>query len=245
MERLQKVIASAGICSRRKAEELIVNGEVFVNGKVCCELGTKVSENDRIMVSGKPLFNKEKKVYLVLNKPRNTIASAKDDRGRKTVLDCLEGIKQRVYPVGRLDYDTTGVLLLTNDGDLSNKLTHPSHEIDKVYIATCKGEISKDDLLLLEEGVVIDNKKTSPCKATLSKYNKEKDKSVVILTIHEGRNHQVKKMFEAIGKEVIKLHRDSFAGISSKGLYEGQFRKLTFDEVKMLKDLTTKKDMKK
>ena len=241
MERLQKVIAQAGICSRRKAEDLITQGKVLVNGKVVTELGTKVSEKDKIIVDGKPLFHKEKLVYLVLNKPRNTIASASDDRGRKTVLDCIENVKQRIYPVGRLDYDTTGVLLLTNDGELSNKLTHPSSEIDKVYIATIKGEVTKEELLQLEEGVEIEGRKTSPCKATLNKYNKEKNKSIVELTIHEGRNHQVKKMFEAIGKEVIKLHRDSFAGISSKGLYEGQSRRLTPKEVSELKKLITNK----
>lgn len=237
LERLQKAIAQAGVCSRRKAEELITQGKVTVNGKVVTELGTKVSEKDKIAVDGKPLYNKEKLIYLVLNKPRNTIASASDDRGRKTVLDCIENIKQRIYPVGRLDFDTTGVLLLTNDGNMSNRLTHPSSEIDKVYIATIKGEITKEDLAIIEDGVVIDGKKTSPCKAVLNKYNKEKNKSVVELTIHEGRNHQVKKMFEAINKEVIKLHRDSFAGISSKGLYEGQYRKLTPKEISDLKKL--------
>ena len=241
MERLQKVIAQAGICSRRKAEELIIQGKVSVNGKVVTELGTKVNEKDKIMVNDKPLYNKERLVYLVLNKPRNTIASVSDDRGRKTVIDCIENIKERIYPVGRLDFDTTGVLLLTNDGDLSNKLTHPSKEIDKVYIATIKGEVTKEELATLQEGVIIDERKTAPCLAELKKYNKEKNKSVVELTIHEGRNHQVKKMFESIGKEVTKLHRDMFAGISSKGLYEGQYRKLTPKEIKELKELTEKK----
>lgn len=240
MERLQKVIAQAGICSRRKAETLITAGLVTVNGKVVTELGTKVSDKDKIIVEGKPLYNKEKLVYLVLNKPRNTVATVSDDRGRKTVIDCIENTKQRIYPVGRLDYDTTGVLLLTNDGELSNKLTHPSNEVDKVYIATIKGEVTKEDLETLSQGVIFDGKKSSPCLATLSKYNKEKDKSVVVLTIHEGRNHQVKKMFEAIGKEVIKLHRDSFAGISSKGLYEGQYRKLTPKEITTLKNINKK-----
>ena len=240
MERLQKIIAQAGICSRRKAEELISEGRVSVNGKVITELGFKADISDKITVDNKPIFKKEKLVYLVLNKPRNTVATVKDDRGRKTVLDCIENVNKRIYPVGRLDYDTTGVLLLTNDGDLANKLTHPSSEIDKVYIATIKGEINKDDLAKLEEGVEFDGKKSSPCKAVLNKYNKDKDKSIVELTIHEGRNHQVKKMFEAIGKEVIKLHRDSFAGISSKGLYEGQSRRLTESELKELKKLVQK-----
>ena len=240
MERLQKIIAQAGICSRRKAEELIVEGRVTVNGKVITELGYKADIKDRIAVDNKPIFKKEKLVYLVLNKPRNTVATVKDDRGRKTVLDCIENVNKRIYPVGRLDYDTTGVLLLTNDGELANKLTHPSSEIDKVYIASIKGEITKEDIAQLEEGVLIDGKKTSPCKAVLNKYNKDKDKSIVELTIHEGRNHQVKKMFEAIGKEVVKLHRDTFAGISSKGLYEGQSRRLTEKEVKELRNLVTK-----
>ena len=240
MERLQKIIAQAGICSRRKAEELITQGRVSVNGKVITELGFKAEISDRITVDSKPIFKKEKLVYLVLNKPRNTVATVKDDRGRKTVLDCIENVSKRIYPVGRLDYDTTGVLLLTNDGDLANKLTHPSSEIDKVYIATVKGEITKDDIIALEAGVEFDGKKSSPCSAVLNKYNKEKDKSVVELTIHEGRNHQVKKMFEAIGKEVIKLHRDSFAGISSKGLYEGQSRRLTEKEIKELNKLAYK-----
>lgn len=244
MERLQKVIAQAGICSRRKAEELITNGEVSVNGKVVTELGTKVNEKDKITVKGKPLYNKERNVYFVLNKPRNTVATVSDDRGRKTVIECLENVKQRVYPVGRLDFDTTGVLLITNDGDLANKLTHPSREVDKVYIATIKGEITNEDLEKLEAGVLIDDKKTAPCKAVLNKYNKEKDKSIVELTIHEGRNHQVKKMFESLGKEVVKLHRDSFAGISSKGLYEGQYRKLTNEEISTLKKLNDNKQKK-
>ena len=239
MERLQKVIAQAGICSRRKAEELITQGLVKVNGQIVTELGTKVSENDKIIVNGKPLNEKESNVYLVLNKPRNTIASVSDDRGRKTVMDCLEGIKKRIYPVGRLDYDTTGVLLLTNDGNLAHKLTHPSSKVDKIYIVTINGTISESDLNKLENGVVIDNKKTAPCKAVLNKYNKEKNKSIIELTIHEGRNHQVKKMFEAINKEVVKLHRESFAGITSKGLYQGQYRKLSYEEVKSLKELTT------
>jgi len=240
MERLQKIIAQAGICSRRKAEELITQGRVTVNGKIITELGYKADISDKIAVDNKPIFKKEKLIYLVLNKPRNTVTTVKDDRGRKTVIDCIENVNKRIYPVGRLDYDTTGVLLLTNDGDLANKLTHPSSEIDKVYIATIKGKIEKEDLETLENGVVIDNKKTSPCKAVLNKYNKDKDKSIVELTIHEGRNHQVKKMFEAINKEVIKLHRDTFAGISSKGLYEGQSRRLTEKEVKELKKLVNK-----
>jgi len=239
MERLQKVIANAGVCSRRKAEELIIQGKVKVNGEVVTTLGTSVSEKDKIYVEGK-LLKSESKAYYVLNKARNTISSVSDEKGRKTVIDGLE-INKRIYPVGRLDFDTTGVLLLTNDGELANALLHPSNNINKVYIATIEGNVSEEDRLKLESGVMVDGKLTSPCEATITKVNKEKNKTIVKLTIHEGRNHQVKKMFEAINKNVLKLHRDEFAGISSKGLYEGQHRKLTFEEVKNLKKLAFKK----
>ena len=238
MERLQKVIAKAGICSRRKAEVLISEGKVKVNGEVVTTLGTTVSEDDKIYVEGK-LLKSESKAYYVLNKARNTISSVSDEKGRKTVMDGLD-ISKRIYPVGRLDFDTTGVLLLTNDGELANALLHPSNNINKVYIATIEGSISEEERLLLENGVKIDGKLTSPCEATIAKVNKEKNKTIVKLTIHEGRNHQVKKMFDAINKNVLKLHRDEFAGISSKGLYEGQYRKLTFEEVRNLKNLIKK-----
>lgn len=238
MERLQKVIANAGICSRRKAEEIILNGQVKVNGQVIKELGTKVNETDKITVNGKLLKN-ESKVYYVLNKARNTISSVSDEKGRKTILTDLD-IDKRVYPIGRLDFDTTGVLLLTNDGELANKLLHPSNNIDKVYIATIEGKVTDIDLAKLQNGIMIDDRLTSECEAEILKVNEEKNKTIVKLTIHEGRNHQVKKMFEAINKTVLKLHRDEFAGISSKGLYEGQYRKLTFEEVKRLKSITKK-----
>ena len=239
MERLQKVIAKAGICSRRKAEDLITQGKVKVNGEVVTTLGTSVSEDDKIYVDGK-LLKSESKAYYVLNKARNTISSVSDEKGRKTVLDGFD-VNKRIYPVGRLDFDTTGVLILTNDGELANALLHPSNEINKVYIASIEGSISDEELSTLETGVKVDDKMTSPCKAERTKVNKEKNKTIVKLTIHEGRNHQVKKMFEAIGKTVLKLHREEFAGISSRGLYEGQHRKLTFDEVKELKKLAYKK----
>ena len=241
MERLQKVIANAGICSRRKAEELITNGQVKVNGEVVTTLGTTVGEKDKVYVNGK-LIESESKAYYILNKARNTISSVSDEKGRKTVMDGFD-IKKRIYPVGRLDFDTTGVLLLTNDGELANKLLHPSSQVDKVYIATIEGSLSDTDKAKLESGVMVDGKLTSPCEATVTKVNKEKKKTIVKLTIHEGRNHQVKKMFEAINKTVIKLHREEFAGISSKGLYEGQHRKLTFEEVRHLKDIAYKKKM--
>lgn len=242
MQRLQKVIAQAGICSRRKAEELIKVGKVKVNGQVITTLGTCVEDDDKIYVNDK-LLKSESKAYYVLNKARNTISSVSDEKGRRTVLDGLE-ISKRIYPVGRLDFDTTGVLILTNDGELANSLLHPSKNINKVYIATISGPVSEEERLKLENGVNIDGKMTSPCEAVITKVNTEKNKTIVKLTIHEGRNHQVKKMFEAIGKTVIKLHREEFAGISSKGLYEGQCRKLTFDEVRSLKNLANQKNAK-
>lgn len=242
MQRLQKVIAQAGICSRRKAEELIKDGKVKVNGQVITTLGTCVEDDDKIHVNDK-LLKSESKAYYVLNKARNTISSVSDEKGRRTVLDGLE-ISKRIYPVGRLDFDTTGVLILTNDGELANSLLHPSKNINKVYIATISGPVSEEERLKLENGVNIDGKMTSPCEAIITKVNTEKNKTIVKLTIHEGRNHQVKKMFEAIGKTVIKLHREEFAGISSKGLYEGQCRKLTFDEVRSLKNLANQKNAK-
>ncbi|MDD3453381.1 MAG: pseudouridine synthase [Bacilli bacterium] len=235
MERLQKVIAASGYTSRRKAEELILAGKVRVNGKTIYELGTKVNESDDIFVDGK-LINKQIKEYYLLNKPRNVITSTTDDKNRETVVDLIKTTK-RIYPVGRLDYDTTGALLLTNDGELTNILTHPSNNVDKVYIAKIKGLIGKDQLKTLERGVLIDNVKTSRSKARIMKYDKKTDSSIVELIIHEGRNHQVKRMFEAIGYEVLKLKRERYAFLDLTGLKSGEYRKLNPKEVKKLYSL--------
>lgn len=237
MERLQKVIAKAGICSRRKAEELIKNGQVKVNGKIITTLGTKVTDEDIILVNDIKIV-KEEKVYYILNKARNTISASSDNRDRKTVIDSLDSIDKRIYPVGRLDFDTTGVLLLTNDGELTNKLLHPSSKINKTYIVTLEGILTEKQKQTLEKGVIIDGKITNPCTIELRKYNKNKNKTIVLITINEGMNRQIKKMFEFINLSVLKLHRDTFAGISSKGLYEGQYRKLTLEEIKNLKTIT-------
>ena len=240
--RLQKLMAMCGVASRRACEKLILEGKVTVNGKVVTELGTKASLDDEIKVDGQMIV-KEDKVYYALYKPTGYLTTVKDELGRRTVMDLMttEAKKNRIFPIGRLDYDTSGILLLTNDGELANALLHPSNNINKVYIATIEGKLSDEERLKLENGVIIDGKKTSPCEATVTKVNKEKNKTIVKLTIHEGRNHQVKNMFEAIDKKVLKLHREEFAGISSKGLYEGQHRKLTFNEVKALKDLAFKR----
>ncbi len=232
MERLQKVIANFGYTSRRKAEELILAGKVKVNGEVVKELGTKVDSSDTIEVEGHVLENKEK-VYFLLNKPRGVITSVTDDKDRKTVVDLINTDK-RIYPVGRLDYDTTGALLLTNDGELANLLMHPKNEIDKVYVAKVKGLIGKKELTTLANGVIIDGIKTSKGKARILKYDKKSDTSIVELTIHEGKNHQVKNMFKAIGYDVLKLKRERIAFLDVKGLNSGEYTILNPKEVKKL-----------
>ena len=234
MERLQKVIANAGVCSRRQAEQLILDNKVKVNGVIVNELGSKVTPEDKVEVEGK-LLSGEAKVYILLNKPKNCVSTLQDDRDRPTVMDYLKDIKERVYPIGRLDFDTTGVLLFTNDGDFANALAHPSHNIDKVYIATVKGVISIDELKPLEEGVEIDFRKTAPAQLRIIKANVEKDYTVIEIIIHEGRNRQIKKMFEAINIRVMKLNRDKFAGLTAVGVEEGKYRHLTSSEIERLK----------
>ena len=232
MERLQKVIAASGYTSRRKAEELILNGKVTVNGKKVYELGTKVDTKDEIKIDGN-VISREDKEYYLLYKPRGVITSTSDDKARKTVTDLIN-TKKRIYPVGRLDYDTTGVLLLTNDGEFTNIITHPSKKIDKVYVAKVKGIVSYMDIKKLCSGVYIDGVKTSKAKAKIKKYDKEKQTTIVELIIHEGKNHQVKKMFESLGYEVIKLKREKVAFFDLKGLKPGEYRSLTPKEVKII-----------
>lgn len=233
MERLQKVIALSGYCSRRKAEELINLGKVKVNGKVIREMGTKVNFNDFIEVEGNPIDRVEDKVYYLLNKPRGIVATAKDEKGRKTVVDLIK-TEKRIYPVGRLDYDTTGLILLTNDGELTNFLTHPKSNVEKVYVAKIKGMVTKFDLKKLTSGVIINGVKTSKAKAKILKIDKKANTSVVELIIHEGKNHQVKKMFKAIGHEVLKLKRESISFLTLDGIKSGEYRELSIKEVKKL-----------
>ena len=236
MERLQKVIANLGYTSRRKAEELIQAGKVKVNGEIVKELGTKVKTSDTIEVENTILDNCKNYEYYLLNKPREVISSVSDEHGRKTVVDLIQ-TKERIYPVGRLDYDTTGIILLTNDGCLANKLMHPASNIEKKYIAKVNGLVSGYDIKRLRDGVVIDGKKTSKAKVNLKKYDKKTDKSLVELIIHEGRNHQVKKMLEAINHEVLKLKREKYANLDLTGLKPGEYRKLTNKEVAILYSL--------
>lgn len=240
MERLQKVIANLGYCSRRHAEELIKEGKVLVNGQVITELGTKVKSSDSISVEGNILDNNKNYEYYLLNKPRGVVTTTNDEFGRKTVLDLVIS-SNRIYPVGRLDYDTTGVLLLTNDGNLSNKLMHPSSNIEKTYIAKIEGVMNPTSIMKLKKGVVIDGYKTRPAKVKVKSIDKKMNKSIVQITITEGKNHQVKNMFEAVGHKVLKLKREKYAIFDVKDLKVGEYRKLTFKEVAILYSLVNKK----
>ena len=232
-ERLQKYIARCGIASRRKAEEIILQGNVKVNGIIVKELGSKINpEKDVVTVYDKKIHEKEEHIYIKLYKPEGYITTVKDQFNRKTVLD-LVNIKERIYPIGRLDYDTSGLLLLTDDGDLTNKLMHPKYRIFKTYEAEIKGSISEDSINILKNGVLIDGYKTAPAKVKL--INRSQVKTSVQISIHEGKNRQVRKMFEKIGHRVIKLKRISFGNINLGELSEGQWKYLTDDEIKYLK----------
>lgn len=240
LERLQKVIAHAGIASRRKAEELILEGRVTVNGKVVKELGIKVSPDDRVEVDGIPV-EREQYVYYLFYKPRGVISSVKDDKGRKTVMDFFPHVEERIYPVGRLDYDTSGILLLTNDGEFANLLMHPKNEIEKVYVAKVEGIPPKEKLQLLERGIKLEDGFTAPARVRTLKIDKRKKTSIIELTIHEGKNRQVRRMFEAIGHPVLKLKRERYGFLTLKGLNAGQARELTPHEVKQLRELAKRK----
>lgn len=240
MDRLQKVIANSGYCSRRKAEELILKGKVFVNGKKITELGTKASFNDEILVEGN-LLDYEEKEYYLFYKPRAVVCTTKDEKGRKTVLDYFDETEKRIYPVGRLDYDTTGLLLLTNDGDFANLMMHPSSRIDKYYVAKVEGILTSDEIKTLKRGVKIDNKKIVPTRVKVKKIDKKNMICIVEITIHDGINHEVKKLMQSVGHEVIKLKREAFGFLSLAGLKSGEKRKLTPKEVKQLYNMAINK----
>ena len=234
--RLQKYMANAGVCSRRKAEEIIAEGRVSVNGKVVTEMGITVSNEDGVIVDGKEIKLVEKYTYIMLNKPKGYITTAKDQFGRDSVLDLLKGVDARVYPVGRLDRNTTGLLLLTDDGDLTQKLTHPSNEIEKTYKAKVEGVITYDKVEQLKDGVVIDGGfKTSKAKVKITE--KDKFATVLEITIHEGKNRQVRKMCEAVGHTVIYLERISEGNLKLGDLKRGEWRHLTDFEVDELKKI--------
>lgn len=236
MERLQKVMAHAGIASRRKCEEIILNNRVTVNGKVVNTLGYKVNNNDKIEVDGVPI-TKENLVYYAFYKPKGVISAVSDKTDRKVVTDFFDDISKRIYPIGRLDYDTSGLLLLTNDGELSQRLTHPKHQIPKVYVAKVKGIANKHNLKPIVYGMKLDDFKTAPARYEILSTNETKQTSVVSLTICEGKYHQVKRMFEHCKLPVQKLKRESFGNIDLTGLRPGEYRKLTPKEIKQLKQL--------
>ncbi|MBR0127493.1 MAG: rRNA pseudouridine synthase [Firmicutes bacterium] len=233
--RLNKYIASAGLCSRRKADELISNGNVKVNGAVVNEMGFVVEDGDRVTVNGRLIEGEKPKVYVVLNKPLGYITSMDDDKNRATVADLVSDIPERLFPVGRLDYNTTGLLIMTNDGELTYSLTHPKHEVDKTYIATVSGVLSGKRLAQLRKGVDIGGFVTSPARVRVLRQNPRS--AVVEITIHEGKNRQVRKMFAAGGNQVQSLERVAIGELKLGRLKEGHYRKLTRQEIEYLKGL--------
>ena len=237
MDRLQKVLAQSGVCSRRNAEKLMLDGRVQVNGETITELGYKVKKGDVISVDGKQV-QRENKVYYVMYKPRSVLCSVSDDRGRKCIVDLVQ-TNERIFPVGRLDYDTTGVIFLTNDGEFANGITHPRNHISKKYELTCEGILTKEQIRALETGVVLDDGvKTLPAKVWITNKNFERNWTQLELTIMEGKNRQVKRMLEAVGSKVKKLHRASVADITCKDLRPGQYRLMKPIEVENLKKLS-------
>ncbi|WP_025028029.1 pseudouridine synthase [Caldalkalibacillus mannanilyticus] len=241
MERLQKVLAHAGVASRRKCEEFIINGRVKVNGQVVLDLGTKVDpQQDRIEVDGTPIHS-EKMAYYLFYKPTGVITSVTDTHGRKVVTDFFQEIPERIYPVGRLDNDTSGLLIMTNDGDLAYRLMHPSFTIDKIYLATVEGIPSSQKLKQLEKGVLLEDGWTSPAVAEIVEKRSQPTESVIRLTIHEGRKRQVRRMCQHIGHTVKKLHREKYGFLTLKGLKKGEYRELSSEEVTRLKEMVTQR----
>jgi 23S rRNA pseudouridine2605 synthase len=239
LERLQKIISMAGIASRRKAEVLMREGLVTVNGRVVRELGSKADpEMDHIKVSGKLINPSQAKVYLMLNKPREVVTTLSDPLGRMTVKSLLRGVRARVYPVGRLDYDSEGLLLLTNDGDLVQKLLHPSFEVPKTYEVKVKGILTDEEIREISRGVVLSDGRTLPCR--IRKIKKTEKNSWLEMTIHEGRNRQIRRMLEKIDHPVLKLKRIRMATLELADLPIGRYRYLTAQEIRFLKSHVAK-----
>lgn len=235
-ERLQKVIAQAGIASRREAEKMILAGRVRVDGQVVTKLGTKVSSIEQVVVDNQPIERESHHTYLFY-KPRGVISAVKDNKGRKTVADYFTDLPYRLYPVGRLDYDTSGLLLMTNDGELANLLMHPRNEVDKVYVAKIKGILQPDEIKALKKGVQIGRYKTKPARVKVLKTNPRAQTQIVQLTIHEGHYHQVKEMFKVVNHLVDKLSRERYSFLDLQGLTSGQYRELNHKEVDRLKQV--------
>ncbi|ADO77065.1 pseudouridine synthase [Halanaerobium praevalens] len=235
MERLQKVMAHAGVASRRKSEEIIAEGRVKVNGQVITEMGYKIDPAQaEVMVDGQ-VISEEKKVYILLNKPEGYITTVSDPENRPTVMDLIPDLNQRLYPAGRLDFDSSGLLIMTNDGDLTYKLTHPKKEVDKKYRVLIQGKLEEEDFEKFEAGMVIDGQETAPAEISNVDYKGEQTEFDIV--IHEGRNRQVRRMAKIAGFSVISLKRIGFAFLTLTGVEEGKFRYLTEAEVENLKKL--------
>ncbi|HLQ97825.1 MAG TPA: pseudouridine synthase [Candidatus Dormibacteraeota bacterium] len=235
LERLQKVIAQSGITSRRKAEQMIIEGRVKVNHQTITILGTKVSDDDLVEVDGVPL-DKEEPVYYLLYKPREVISSVSDDKGRKIVLDYLPGVTKRIFPIGRLDYHTSGLLLLTNNGEFSHLLMHPKHGIEKVYVAKIKGIPSKQELSQLIKGVQSDQDILKAVRYKVLSTDQRKQTMILEITLIEGRNRHIRRMMEQLGYPIMKLSREKYGPLTLKGLQSGEFRPLTPHEIKQLRN---------
>ena len=232
--RINKYIASSGFCSRRKADEYIVKGQVKVNDAVLTEPGYDVAEGDRVLVCGKPVTGKEELVYYALNKPPGYITSVKDEQDRLTVMDLMTDVTARVFPVGRLDYDSAGLIIMTNDGELSQHIAHPKNKIYKTYLCEVQGELTLRKAELLQAGVIIEGRRTAPAFVEIKK--QKGDMSLVEIKIHEGRNRQVRKMFREVGCTVTYLQRTQIGEIKLGRLHEGDYRRLTAAEVDYLKN---------
>lgn len=235
--RLQKYLAMCGVASRRKCEEIILDGRVTVNGVVVAEMGVKVEEGDTVCVDGKTVSLETEKRYILYHKPAGEVTTVSDERGRDTVLDRFRDFPVRLYPVGRLDYDSEGLLLLTNDGDLAQRMLHPSREVDKVYLARVTGDITLEEIRRIRDGVYIDGDERLTAPAQIRVIKRETFASVALVTIHEGRNRQVRRMFTSIGHKVLMLRRVQFGPLQIGNLERGQWRDLTADELSKLKEL--------
>ena len=236
-ERLQKILSHAGICSRRKAEELITSGQVKGNGRVVTELGSEADPvKDRIEALG-TVVKPERKKYFLFYKPDSVITSVSDPQGRRTVMDYFRTIRERIFPVGRLAYHSEGLLIMTNDGDLDYIRTHPSHEVEKIYEGTVRGRYSPKAADKMSRGVRIDTGVTAPCKIEVLEYNKEKNKTRVRMTLHEGKNREIRKMMEAYHYPVFELVRVGYSFLTLEGLSRGSYRRLTSEEVRKLYEL--------
>ena len=236
-ERLQKYMASCGVASRRKCEEIILSGKVKVNGTIVDELGIKVNAlKDIVEYDGNVIKKEERKIYIILNKPEDVITSVKDEKGRKTVVDIVK-VPERIFPIGRLDYDSSGLIIMTNDGELYNKIIHPRVELDKKYVAVVKGEFSIDDKEKFENGIDIGGYVTAPAKIKMLDYSYRKNLSTIEVCIHEGKNRQIRKMCSALNHDVVSLKRVSIGHIRLGQLKKGEYRELNNEEMKYLKSL--------